>query len=90
MSAPCVATKADASPCNQPAIYACNGGHVLCTNHAKRLGGHTRRRKTDRRCSVCQSLRILCLVEDPPANDRRAEPADPASVDANKNLITTS
>lgn len=67
----CTAAKADGSACAQPAMYACHEGHVLCGNHAKRLGGPLHRRKTDRRCAICRSMRILCLNEEPVALERR-------------------
>jgi hypothetical protein len=59
-------------------MYACHEGHVLCGNHAKRLGGPGHRRKTDRRCAICRSMRILFLNEEPVSVERRQPGGVPA------------
>lgn len=71
MSIQCVASKRDGSICGSDALVACNNGHVLCVNHAVRLGGPERRRKTDRRCTICRSLKFLTLTEEPVEVERR-------------------
>lgn len=73
MNASCAATKADETPCRQAGLYKCENGHVLCTNHAQRLGGAQRRRKTDRRCSICRNVDIFSLTNEPVKEERRID-----------------
>ena len=59
----CSATKANKLPCRQKAAYCCSNGHVVCVQHTMRIGGSSKRRQTDRKCSICMNLGVSSKVE---------------------------
>lgn len=76
----CSATKANGLPCPQKAPYRCTNQHTLCVQHALRLGGDSRRRQTDRKCTMCMAQGVAAKVEwlkaPPVGKERRSNPPE--------------
>lgn len=68
---PCVGQRNDRTPCRQAPRYICDKGHVICHQHAVRLGGESKRRNQDRKCLLCLSLNLIDLKAVPVQYERR-------------------